>query len=631
MQWNNIVEMKRLMNFVFGLTKNLLVFHLCCTFSFFWASLYGQSWQSVKWSDLQTGMEIIIVDTVSGLAMSNDNGTSSAPDGIPISFHGSKLTLDTSEIDSGIVWRVEKDSLGCIFHKADDTTRWLYCTNANNGVRVGSNMNRIFSLYEGNWLFNLATSRYVGVYSGGDWRAYTTQPTTGAVKTTRTAFYRFVPRCHYFADSLQSGCDSVIYVDSKQIEWIFFSDTTMRDTIRAMECDTILCVRFTVHHASPKSEIYVSAVDSFAWYEYVYRESGDHIKNWSNQYGCDSMEILHLEILHVHTDTSIVDTLEILDSLSNEHADGDTLWKDTVDQVMQDSVRVLPMSDTTLTLPYGVCSISSENLVLSMPVVTEAWLENLDTMWRDVPLELSSDSTYLVRWIMQFKDGWMDTCVQRLVIKQPLCGEENGMKLEAVDVDGNRYETVRLGCHCWMAENLRVRFYSAENCGLQGSAIPRVGSYFSSLYPDSIWNGQHYGYLYDWYAATGMREADDTFLPCVDSLGKMQGICPNGWHLPTEEEWLSLMSYLTPDLIASTGWLGVNGNGSTTFALRPAGFFDAIGQRYVNLLGETVVWAADDFVENASAACFQYSCPYWQLRRINKKDKCSVRCVKDET
>lgn len=559
--------MKRLMNLRFGFIGGLLVVVFCGVCNIFHTPLYGQSWHLVSWVDLQTGTEVIIADTASGLAMSNDKGTSSAPGGIALSFREGKRLLDTTGIDARMLWRVEKDSQGCVFYKADDTTRWLYCTNTNNGVRVGTNTNRIFSLYDGNWLFNLATSRYVGVYSGSDWRAYTTQPTTGLVKTTRTAFYQFVPPCAILKSSSKTGCDTVKYVDAKQREWIALSDTVVWDTIRTETCDTIVQVNIVVYKSSPMTETSVSAVDSFVWHHHIYTESGDYAKTFSNRCGCDSMEILHLEIVHVLEDTSSIDTLiiEAKDSLG-------------MDSLLVDTFRI----DTLPEVHIGEDSV------------------------------------------------WVDTLGQKpdTLGVLPLCGEENGVRLEVEDFEGHRYGTVRLGRHCWMAENLRATIYSSNTCGLRGVEIPRVGRYYSSVYPDSLLNMGNFGCLYDWNAAAGVCEG--SMVPCVNVSGYLQGVCPDGWHLPNEEEVIELLAYTLPDLISLTGWLCVNGNGNTAFALCPAGFFDVATQRYVALLGETLLWTANSFSETAEIVRFRYSCPYGELQRWNKNNKCSVRCLKDE-
>jgi len=99
------------------------------------------------------------------------------------------------------------------------------------------------------------------------------------------------------------------------------------------------------------------------------------------------------------------------------------------------------------------------------------------------------------------------------------------------DIEGNVYKTIQIGSQTWMAENLRTTHYS------DGSPIPLITS-------DSIWaaltfndkaycwfnndsasNARPYGALYTWPAA-------------------MNGVCPDGWHLPSDREWTILTNYL---------------------------------------------------------------------------------------
>ncbi|MBW6492809.1 MAG: PKD domain-containing protein [Lentimicrobium sp.] len=98
------------------------------------------------------------------------------------------------------------------------------------------------------------------------------------------------------------------------------------------------------------------------------------------------------------------------------------------------------------------------------------------------------------------------------------------------DIDGNVYQTVIIGTQEWMAENLKVTHYS------NGDAIPNVtgdsqwGALTTGAYcwydNDINWKNA-YGALYNWYAA-------------VDS----RGLCPVGWHVPTDAEWTILTNYL---------------------------------------------------------------------------------------
>ena len=106
------------------------------------------------------------------------------------------------------------------------------------------------------------------------------------------------------------------------------------------------------------------------------------------------------------------------------------------------------------------------------------------------------------------------------------------------DIDGNLYQTVKIGEQWWMAENLKVLRYR------NGDAIPTGLSQISwnnttegaySIYPHGEADGinsvaemlEAYGALYNWYAVNDSR-----------------GLCPSGWHVPTDEEWTLLEMYL---------------------------------------------------------------------------------------
>lgn len=98
------------------------------------------------------------------------------------------------------------------------------------------------------------------------------------------------------------------------------------------------------------------------------------------------------------------------------------------------------------------------------------------------------------------------------------------------DIDGNIYPTVLFGDQCWMAANLKVAHYS------DGSEIPNVTDNTAwrflntgawSNYENNTGYGATYGKLYNWFAAMDPR-----------------GICPQGWHVPTDADWKVLESTL---------------------------------------------------------------------------------------
>ena len=104
--------------------------------------------------------------------------------------------------------------------------------------------------------------------------------------------------------------------------------------------------------------------------------------------------------------------------------------------------------------------------------------------------------------------------------------EDNCEYGELVDVrDGQTYKTVKIGKQWWMAENLN---YEVDS---------------SFCYEDSAEYCEKYGRLYMWAAALGKSESECGYMTdCSLPSGNIQGVCPNGWHLPSKDEFETLTS-----------------------------------------------------------------------------------------
>ena len=120
------------------------------------------------------------------------------------------------------------------------------------------------------------------------------------------------------------------------------------------------------------------------------------------------------------------------------------------------------------------------------------------------------------------------------------------------DIDGNTYNTVRIGTQCWMRENLRVtRYNDGTNIPLDtsGGRFGYVGGQtWSSRTTGARTVFGHdrnklatRGYLYNWYAAKGIHTTGST---------TYKNICPTGWHVPTDAEWTTLINFLGGDSAA---------------------------------------------------------------------------------
>ena len=128
-----------------------------------------EAWVLTELANIKTGDQVVIVSTkdVNSYAMSNDNGTS-APSAVEVKYSDNMLSQAPAE---NLVWSFEVTTDNQYsFYK--DSNNWLYCTDANNGVKVGNNSDKLFELKD-NYLYHVAQGRYLGVYNSQDWRCYT--------------------------------------------------------------------------------------------------------------------------------------------------------------------------------------------------------------------------------------------------------------------------------------------------------------------------------------------------------------------------------------------------------------------------------------------------------------------------
>lgn len=98
------------------------------------------------------------------------------------------------------------------------------------------------------------------------------------------------------------------------------------------------------------------------------------------------------------------------------------------------------------------------------------------------------------------------------------------------DVDGNKYNAIKIGKQIWMKENLRTTHYADGTSVLEEEI-------FAPDDDESLI--QNFGYLYTWPAVMHFGSVKGN----IESKN-VQGICPNGWHVPSKEEWEQLKSYV---------------------------------------------------------------------------------------
>ncbi len=150
--------------------------------------------------------------------------------------------------------------------------------------------------------------------------------------------------------------------------------------------------------------------------------------------------------------------------------------------------------------------------------------------------------------------------------------------------DGKVYNSVQIGNQCWMAENINI------GTMINGSDKQTDDEVFEKYcYKNKTSNCDTYGGLYQW---NEMMEYNTT-------LG-VQGICPAGWHLPTDAEWCILEQEVDSTITCrSTGWRGVHGgtklkkDGDSGFEALLAGDRYTRGPFY-NLDSRATFWSSSE-------------------------------------
>ncbi len=214
------------------------------------------------------------------------------------------------------------------------------------------------------------------------------------------------------------------------------------------------------------------------------------------------------------------------------------------------------------------------------------------------------------------------------------------------DYDGNMYNTVLIGNQCWMKENLRTTHYA------NGASIPLDNSTStttaSCYYPNNDSSNVFiYGYLYNWPAVMHGANSSSSIPSCV------QGICPNGWHVPSDVEWTQLTDYVSSQseyvcgeytssiakaLASHAKWNIVSitcavgnvptDNNATEFSALPAGsYFSSAGATFNN---NAFFWSATG--SGSSYAYYRklsFNVNSMERYSVDHRYKYSVRCLKD--
>ena len=209
---------------------------------------------------------------------------------------------------------------------------------------------------------------------------------------------------------------------------------------------------------------------------------------------------------------------------------------------------------------------------------------------------------------------------------------------DPVSYQGYDYATVLIGEQCWFAENIRSENYEngdaipsnlsdSEWENTLSGAVAVFGEGISECVNyspdgdacDEVWSLTEYGRLYNWYAVDDAR-----------------GLCPSGWHVPTDAEWTILTDHLGGASVAGGqmktdyGWYdGGNGTNSSGFSGLPGGYRNSHGDW--RGAGNYGLWWSSS--PSGSSAWFRGLYGYLEVVNRNNgylpRSGFSVRCVRD--
>jgi uncharacterized protein (TIGR02145 family) len=183
-----------------------------------------------------------------------------------------------------------------------------------------------------------------------------------------------------------------------------------------------------------------------------------------------------------------------------------------------------------------------------------------------------------------------------------------------IDVDGNTYSFKKIGEQVWMRQNLRV------------THAPDSTDIVSYVYNNDTTYAEVYGRLYTWNVAMNGSVEEGA-----------QGICPCGWHIPSDEEFKILEMYLgmSRELADMKNWRGspvgtrLKVGGDSGYDAKISGRF--VYGSYGYMHSSEYVWTSSEYNNDAWRRCLSSGdSRVGRYATFGKGAGFSVRCVKDQ-
>jgi uncharacterized protein (TIGR02145 family) len=295
----------------------------------------------------------------------------------------------------------------------------------------------------------------------------------------------------------------------------------------------------------------------------------------------------------------------------------------------------------TITNPVSGTTVEG-SVVIQTDAMDDESVERVEIWINSVLVYTDTESPWEYIWgTDSYADGNQHSIQAKAIDPSGNIGESEFVRVTVLvlntstvmDIDGNIYQTVEIGDQIWMAENLKVTHYR-NNDSIQyvqsESLEPDVweslttGAY--GYYDDDQSHQDTYGNLYNWYAVADSRN-----------------IAPDGWHVPTDDEWQSLVDNLGGfrdaggklKEIGTSNWNSPN-TGATDesgFTALPGGYRYSDDGNYYTLGNYGYFWSASEHYGTSNPTSLLRTLYYdaTGVRRnyLDRGYGFAIRCVRD--
>ena len=366
------------------------------------------------------------------------------------------------------------------------------------------------------------------------------------------------------------------------------TNTPIWYTTNAAGCDSVVTLHLTIYTPQHQA-FYVTKCESYTWEDgngETYTESGEYQYRHLDDNGCTQVDTLRLTINHGTHQSFNVEACEKYE------------WHN----VLYTESGIFTYQHETTT---GDCpDVDTLYLTINKPVEKDTTIQVCFFPYTFMGREYTEPTTDDI--MITKIDGSCDSILYHLSVEI----------ISSLTVEGHEYPIVKIGSDCWFAENLRTT-----------EGLSNV-----SAYNEDESNVELFGRLYNWYDAIGETQPQG-----AKAAGTAASACPEGWTIPTVENFENLFAMADNDIDKMKSpdvatWLsGMAGSPDGIEFNAPAGgFYNPATLQFERRLLSSQYWTSDaGSSENEMTSVeIGYYCSSLLFHNTSKDAKLSIRCVK---